>query len=221
MGLFSDRIRERFEAFVHIVPFSTCHYWGGTINEAGYGFLKVDGRWTRAHRVAYELANGPIPAINGKPAVIRHRCDTPLCVNPDHLIPGTQLDNIQDAVERQRMPRGEAHHNCTVSDECLADIMADIASGGATGVLAERYGVSPSYISTLRHGGGRSNGVEKPKGRSDRKISDETALAIYRAAQAGGRTGREIADAFGVSATMVSDIKRGATYAGVTGHGRG
>lgn len=211
---------KRFGDKVHIVPFSTCHYWGGAINSHGYGMFKFRGRNERAHRVNYVLTNGSIPDIDGKPAVLRHKCDQPLCVNPDHLVPGTQLDNINDAVERQRLPRGERHHFCTVSEGCLAQIMADIAAGGGTCELAERYGVSPSYISTLRHGGGRSKGVEKPKGRSDRQITDDKALDIYRAIHRGGRTRREVAAMFGVSATMVSDIKRGATYAGVTGHGR-
>lgn len=223
MGLATslETYSKRFADKVHVVPFSTCHYWGGHVNGHGYGLFKFRGRNERAHRVSYILNNGEIPEINGKPAVLRHKCDQPLCVNPDHLVPGTQLENIQDAVDRERMPRGEGHHFCTVSDERLAQIMADIAAGGGTGELAGRYGVSPSYISTLRHGGGRSKGIEKPKGRSDRQITDDKALDIYRTIHRGGRTGREVAAMFGVSATMVSDIKRGATYAGVTGHGRG
>lgn len=202
------------------MPFSTCHYWGGAINDAGYGMISIGGKWTRAHRASYEMHKGPIPDINGKPALLRHRCDTPLCVNPDHLIPGTQVENMKDAAERGRMPRGERHHKCRVSEAKLAAIMADIAAGGKATELAEKHAVSASYIATLRHGGGRSKGGAKPTGRSDRQISDEKALAIYAAIHLGTRTGREVAEMFGVSATMVSDIKRGATYAGVTGHGR-
>ena len=211
---------KRFADKVHIVPFSTCHYWGGHINGHGYGMFKFRGRVERAHRVNYVLTKGEIPEINGKPAVLRHKCDQPLCVNPDHLVPGTQLENIQDAVDRERMPRGEDHHHCTVSDSRLAEIMSDIAAGGATGVLAERYGVSPSYISTLRHGGGRAKGLEKPKGRSDRRLSDEAALSIYEMAWKGVNSRDLIAKLHGTTKQSVSDIKRGATYAGVTGHGR-
>lgn len=220
MGLSGNLIRARFEANVHIVPFSTCHYWGGAINDAGYGMLDVNGKWVRAHRVSYEIHKGAIPEINGNPALLRHVCDTPLCVNSDHLIPGTQADNMRDAAERGRMPSGERHHKCRVSDADLATIMVDIAAGGRATELAEKYGVSASFIATLRHGGGRSRGGEKPTGRSDRQISDQKALAIYAAIRSGARTGREVAEIFGVSATMVSDIKRGRTYASVTGHGR-
>lgn len=51
-----------------------------------------------AHRLAYELAVGPIPAGY----VVLHTCDTPRCVNPDHLKVGTQADNIADAVSKGR-----------------------------------------------------------------------------------------------------------------------
>lgn len=220
MGLTANRIADRFEQNVHIVPFSTCHYWGGPINNQGYGMLGVNGRAERAHRISYELYKGEIPIIDGKPAVIRHKCDTPLCVNPDHLEPGTQADNMRDAAERGRMPKGETHHSSTVTNAMLADIAQAIRDGAAGKDIAAQFGVSASYVATLRHGRGRVKIGPKPTGRSDRRISDDAARKIYALAHAGSLSPSRIAAACGVTRTMVVDIKRGVTYASVTGHRR-
>ena len=79
-------------------------YIGSRDSRSGYGKVRVgsrtDGtrRTARAHRVAWEIARGPIPEGH----VVRHRCDNPPCVNPDHLELGTQADNVQDMVDRGR-----------------------------------------------------------------------------------------------------------------------
>lgn len=83
-----------------------CWLWKASCNEDGYGvFRHPDYKNMRgAHRISYELAYGK-PAIG---SVIRHTCDNPKCVKPGHLIPGTQLQNIQDAVERGRTTNASA-----------------------------------------------------------------------------------------------------------------
>jgi hypothetical protein len=59
-----------------------CWIWGGNLNDLGYGRVRVQGRLRSAHRVAYELAHGPIP----EDAQVRHRCPEPACVRPEHLL---------------------------------------------------------------------------------------------------------------------------------------
>jgi hypothetical protein len=82
-----------------------CWLWIGARNNLGYGVFAVELRPTRlalAHRVAFALAVGPVP----RGLVVRHRCDTPSCVNPDHLLLGTQKHNVADCIERGRFMAG-------------------------------------------------------------------------------------------------------------------
>lgn len=80
---------------------SGCWEWDGSVTEKGYGLINIERQGlvgARVHRVMYELHVGPIP--NGQ--LIRHRCDNPPCINPDHLEPGTPADNTSDMMERGR-----------------------------------------------------------------------------------------------------------------------
>lgn len=87
--------KEQFFNKVMPVPFSGCWIWMGHMARNGYGLLNSK----RAHRVSYEFYCGPIE--DG--LFILHSCDTPSCVNPDHLRPGTPADNMADAVARARV----------------------------------------------------------------------------------------------------------------------
>lgn len=77
---------------------SGCWEWLGRRNKQGYGLFKVGSQHFRAHRYAYQLAHGEIP--DGK--MILHSCDNPPCCNPDHLRPGTALENANDVALRGR-----------------------------------------------------------------------------------------------------------------------
>lgn len=80
---------------------SGCWEWKGSRNDFGYGLVTVTRQGLlgeRAHRLMFERANGPIPAG----LVVRHKCDNPPCVNPDHLELGTQQQNVDDMVSRGR-----------------------------------------------------------------------------------------------------------------------
>ena len=78
---------------------SECWPWTGVVDQHGYGRVQFMTSKFKAHRVSYEMANGPIP--DG--LIIRHKCDNPNCVNPKHLESGTQKDNMLDASFRGRI----------------------------------------------------------------------------------------------------------------------
>jgi hypothetical protein len=71
-------------------PNSGCWIWLGNIKKNGYGSLTVGEKNLYAHRLSYEISNGPIP----KGKVLDHKCRVRCCCNPDHLEPVTQHENV-------------------------------------------------------------------------------------------------------------------------------
>lgn len=78
-----------------------CWLWMGGKSDSGYGRFGLGTRKDGiaiAHRVAWELINGPIP----EGMLLLHRCDTPSCVNPGHLFLGSQQENMMDCHQKKR-----------------------------------------------------------------------------------------------------------------------
>lgn len=93
---------QRFAASFTVGDPNECWEWQGEIHTFGYGVFCTyqNARRTRhlAHRLALSRTGVEIDGL-----VVRHRCDNPPCVNPNHLETGTQADNIRDALTRDRM----------------------------------------------------------------------------------------------------------------------
>ena len=126
---------------------SGCRLWVGSVSPKGYGVLEVNKKARFTHRVAYEIAYGPIP--DG--LLVCHRCDTPACINPEHLFLGTNADNMADMVSKNRQARirGEGHVRAKLN---LEQVHAILASDKTNLALAVEYGVSKSLISHIRTG---------------------------------------------------------------------
>lgn len=90
-----------------------CWVWQGfCCPEWGYGFTSYRNRSMRTHLVMWKILRGDIP----KGMVIRHNCDNPPCINPDHLQIGTVRDNVHDRLKRGRDYKSNRTH-CPMGHE--------------------------------------------------------------------------------------------------------
>lgn len=89
-------IKKRLKDNVLVRP-NGCWEWQLALEYGGYGIVNYRGVSYRAHRLAFEVFKRPI-----KMPVIMHICDNPKCINPDHLVEGTQLENVQDSFNKGR-----------------------------------------------------------------------------------------------------------------------
>ena len=111
----------------HVEQTDTCWLWTGCKSKRGYGSVTINRVTKRAHRVSYELFIGTIPIGYG----ICHKCDNPSCVNPEHLFPGTQKDNVQDSIKKGRFvtknsilyKKGSLHGNAKLTEERVRIIL--------------------------------------------------------------------------------------------------
>ena len=110
----------------------SCWIWTRPPRTDGYGqVLAFDGlkrKVMTAHRVSYLMHHGPL--VDG--LCVLHSCDTPLCVNPDHLSLGTHLDNMADMVAKGRQVKGaEARSHCGASSSSAQANPAVLAARGS------------------------------------------------------------------------------------------
>ena len=141
---------ERFWSFVGNTDSGDCWLWTGSLSSHfAQARLSYKNKTLLAYRVSYELHKGTIP----KGKIIRHMCDNPSCVNPEHLEIGTQADNVKDMIDRGRakyppVKHGSQHPRAKLTE----DQVAEIRQSSETGVeLARRFNVSTSAISVIRN----------------------------------------------------------------------
>lgn len=121
------------------VPHAGCWIWmKGRTNR--YGKITSGFKTIAAHRASYEVFKGAIP----EGSFVCHRCDTPACVNPDHLFLGTPQENMDDMNAKGR---GKPPRNFFEDDVRL---IRSATSG--TAALSKSFGVSRTTIKKIRSG---------------------------------------------------------------------
>lgn len=145
-------LRDRFWVKVRHSP-TGCWEWAASKNTAGYGQVSLGGgKIDRAHRVCWQMVNGPIPeGMN-----VLHRCDNRACVRPSHLFLGTHRDNMQDALKKGRLTwpvaRGEGHGAARLTWNDVREIRRLRSEGAVYRELAEMFGVGISQVARITRG---------------------------------------------------------------------
>jgi hypothetical protein len=127
------------------VPPSTCILWTGGAGKNGYGMASVGGTKMYPHRLAYAVALGPIVGLH-----VCHRCDTPLCVNPNQLFLGTHAENMADMAKKKR--HGRILNGRRLSDEQVQAIRRRLAEGRSCRRIAAEFGISNGNVSRIGTG---------------------------------------------------------------------
>lgn len=141
-------LKERFEEKVEMIPECGCWIWTSSTHYKGYACFWYKSKNEKGHRVAWEIYNGPIP--HGKHVL--HRCDTPACVNPNHLFLGDNFINQQDCAAKGRHKgpniHGEKHHFAKLTEVQVLQIEKDKRPQWKIG---KDYNISQPIVSEIKN----------------------------------------------------------------------
>lgn len=186
-----------------------CLLWTGARYNGRYGRIWFGGKDQLAHRVAYEMAYGPIP----EGMLVCHTCDVETCVEPSHLFLGTPQDNMTDKVKkkRHRSPKGIDHGNSRLTEK---DVMLIFQDDRPQRIIAEHYGIARPLVSMIKTGKRWSHvtGVTYVQQRQKNVLTEDDVRAI----RSDLRAHQAIADDFNIGRSLVSMIKNGQRWGHVT-----
>ena len=150
----TPKAHARFMSYVDTTPGQgQCWPWRGGRSGGGYGRFNVPkpGKGytsVAATRVMMYLMHG---AFN-ESLVVRHTCDNPPCVNPEHLLLGTRLDNAKDMTDRQRQARGELHPKTTLTERIVVEIRRRALGGEPFTSIARDMGLNINTVISIAKG---------------------------------------------------------------------
>lgn len=123
-----------------------CWNWKGNKRKDGYGVIAINGKGIRVHRF--------VLGINDPNIKIIHICDNPMCVNPSHLITGSQTENMKDMFNKNRNSKyfspGTKNPRAKLSKKQIKEIRKKYIPIKYSGYkLAKEYGVAQQTISKI------------------------------------------------------------------------
>lgn len=139
MKPFTEKQIKRFWGYVEKTE--TCWLWIGYKTGRGYGAIEFNYKSYPAHRVSWYLAFGEMPTV-----YVLHKCNNPICVNPEHLFLGTQFDNMRDMVQKGR------YRNLKFTDEDVYEVKKLLAEGYHYGYISKKFDMSFCTISDINTG---------------------------------------------------------------------
>jgi hypothetical protein len=103
-----------------IVDENGCYRCTSHVNKSGFGHPRIqrNKKTITISRLIYEECFGSIP----EGMVVRHKCDNPRCINPEHLELGTPQDNVRDMVERNRQAKGSRTGGAKLTEKDVIQI---------------------------------------------------------------------------------------------------
>jgi len=217
----------------HCPELGSCWVWTGKRKAEAHDYGMVHDcnrvqRQIRAHRYSWELHNGPLD----RSLKILHLCDNPPCVNPAHLRPGTQRENVADMDAKGRRVAagspGERNPRARFTDADVLNIRQAYANGFTQTELMEIFETGQASISNIvngriwKHVGGPITRQKQPDvtrlvgvNNHNSKLNPDKVRYI-RKAHSEGATVASLAREFGVNESPVWRIIRGAAWRHVT-----
>lgn len=137
-----------------IVELGPCYEWTGERQDRGYPVHRKMSRGEQrrwyVHRIVWAIGGGDIP----EGMVVRHRCDNPPCVRPDHLELGTQADNMADCVTRGRINRsprgvGSQKQSAKLTESDVLAIRARWEAGERRAAILGDYPIAKSMLGNI------------------------------------------------------------------------
>lgn len=122
----------------------SCWLWSGSLAPDGYGKVKLNNKFTSAHRLSWMIHHGEIP--EGK--IIMHKCDNRACVNPNHLHLGTTQENTIDCINKKRKnpAMGEKLPQSKLNEVSVKAIRDASRRGVSQAKIAKTFGLCQQAI---------------------------------------------------------------------------